>query len=74
MQYYEHIANDNARREREVQLANHYNQQPEGQRVQNLWMVGVEKHKNSKINMREILGVIAGMIMVAVILYLSIWL
>jgi hypothetical protein len=28
MQYFQYIANDNARREREVQLANKFNQKP----------------------------------------------
>lgn len=74
MQYYEYIQNDNARREREVQLANQYNQKPEGQRVQNLWMIGVEKQSKHNITGKEIAEIIIGLIIVASVLLLSIWL
>lgn len=74
MQYLEYIANDNARREREVQLANQYNQKPEGQRVQNLWMVGMEKHKIHTITSKEVLEVMAGLLIIGGVLLLSIWL
>ena len=72
MQYHEYIANENARREREVQLASKYNQQPTGTRKQNLWMVGMERHSTFKITGKEFFEVLIGMGIVAAVLVASI--
>lgn len=72
MQYYEYIANENARRDREVQLANQYNQQPVGARKQNLWMVGIEKHSTYRITGKEVFEILIGIGIVAAILVASI--
>ena len=74
MKYHDYIANYNARREREQQLANQYNQKPEGRRVQNLWMVSMEKHSGNNVTVVEIAKIIFGIAIVAAILILSIWL
>ena len=72
MQYHDYIANYNARREREQQLANRYNQKPEGRRVKNLWMVGVEKHTVHNVTAIDIIKIIGGVLIAGGILILSI--
>ena len=74
MEYSAYIQNDNARREREIQLANQYNQKPEGKRVQNLWLHSVKKQPQRMITGRQIIEVIAGLIIVTLIILASIWL
>jgi hypothetical protein len=72
MQYHEYIANDNARREREQQLTNRYNQKPVENRVQNLWMVGVEKHTSHNITAVDVIKILIGLATAGGILILSI--
>jgi len=72
MQYSDYISQYQARREREQQLVNQYNQQPTGTRKQNLWMVGMERHSTFKITGKEFFEVLIGMGIVGLILVASI--
>jgi ribose 5-phosphate isomerase RpiB len=74
MQYCDYIAADNARREREQQLLNKYNQEAKGHKVQNLWLHQVERSVHYKISFWEVLSIIGAVLMVGVVILLSIWL
>lgn len=74
MQYTDYIALYNARREREQQLIQRYDQKPAGQRVQNLWLHQVQKSTSHKLQSREIAGAIIGIAVAGIVLLLSIWL
>lgn len=74
MQYTNYIALYNARREREQQLIQKYDQHPAGLHVQNLWLHQVEKSTSHKINPKEIVGAIIGIAAAGIVLLLSIWL
>lgn len=64
MDYHDYIALDNARREREQQLAGKYKQQPEP--------VKVTETSPVKKGAMMIIEVICGLLIVAAIIYLSI--
>lgn len=74
MQYHDYIAAHNARREREQQLLNKYDQKPVEQRVKNLWLHQVDRQVNYKVTAGNIIYISAGLLMVGIILLLSIWL
>lgn len=74
MQYTDYIALYNARREREQQLIDNYNQKPAEHRVQNLWMHQIEKSDHHRSDVKEMVGVVIGIIAAGFILLLSIWL
>lgn len=74
MQYTDYIALYNARREREQQLVQKYDQHPAGQRVQNLWLHQVDKSVSHRVTGKEIAGAIIGIAAAGIVLLLSIWL
>jgi hypothetical protein len=71
MQYSDYISQHQSRIDREQQLVNQYNQKPEGQRVQNLWMVGMEKSKHP-VSAGDLFWSFIAMVFVFGIIYLSI--